>query len=169
MSDKILDLAKKFSDEMPFVYPFTEVSRKQQRRRIDAAAVILESIAGSKEDVVAMCKFFTGPSALDVGSTAANTLKNHTTLGTGAASFAKATILQVLAPHLSIHKLLECGLDVGKVSFASARKRSISGELPKHEPNQGRKEHTSARDIAALPGHPEASPYPAPVACHTFS
>ena len=158
MADRILDLAKKFSGEMHVVHPFTEVSDRQQRRRIQAAAVILESIAGSKKDMIALCKSFTGPSALDVGVSAGEMLKKNATLGTGAASFAKAVILQVLAPHLSTQKLLECGMDVGKASYASAKKRSISGELPIFERNEGRKEHASARDIAALQGHPEVSP-----------
>ena len=154
MSDKILNMAQKFSAEMPALHPFTEVATKQQHRRTEAAMVLLESLAGSKKDVLALCKSITGATAHDVGVSAGELLRKHDTSGTGAASFAKSIILQILVPHLSMQRLVECGMDVGKRSYASAKSRSTSFELPSQNYSTGRGEHASARDISTLRDHP---------------
>ena len=149
MAHTLMDLAKNFAAQAPPVRPFSTVAPRSQKSRVDAAMAILKAIAGSEKEVSELCKHITGPTAKDVALCAGKLLGKNPSAGTSDNTFAKATILQILAPFMNRRQLEECGVKAGQKAYLSAVSRHGSCEILQRVASAGRKSHSSPELTAA--------------------
>ena len=148
MAASLTTLAHDFAERMPHVQAFSSVTHRQTKQsRIDAARIILASIAGSGSEITNLCREIIGPSAKEVASFAGKLMSKNPSSGTGTNTLAKATILQILVPFLNRRQMEECGIPVGQRAYNSAKSRNDAFTYLQIESPSGRRKHAASEDI----------------------